>query len=94
MRLRGVQDLPRYAPGYGYQTENMREGLMLGNGRSLRDQCTLDEDFLECLELYYRECLLIGTPREVVMQALTRLPNYTSGTKKEWKQENAEIRRK
>jgi hypothetical protein len=28
IRLRGVQDLPRYAPGYSYQTENMREGLM------------------------------------------------------------------
>jgi hypothetical protein len=94
IRLRGVQDLPRYAPGYSYQTENMREGLMLGNGRRLRDQCTLDEDFLECLELDYRECLLIGTPREVVMQALKRLPQYTSGTKREWEQEKAEIRKK
>jgi hypothetical protein len=93
IRLRGVQDLPRYAPGYSYQTENMREGLMLGNGRRLRDQCTLDEDFVECLELDYRECLLIGTPQEVVMRALKRLPKYISGTEKEWQQKKKQIRK-
>jgi hypothetical protein len=71
----------------------MREGLMLGNGRGLRDQCTLDEDFLECLELDYRQCLLIGTPREVVLRALTRLPKYTRATQREWEQEKKEIRR-
>jgi hypothetical protein len=66
----------------------------LGNGRRLRDQCTTDEDFLECLELDYRECLLIGTPQAVVMRALKRLPNYTGGTKRNWEKEKAEIRRK
>jgi hypothetical protein len=65
----------------------------VGNGRRLRNQCTLDEDFVECLELDYRECLLIGTPQEVVMRALKRLPKYISGTEKEWQQKKKQIRK-
>jgi hypothetical protein len=79
IRLRGVQDLPRYTQGYSYQGDQMRVGLMLGNARRLREQCTLDADFLECLELDLLECSLIGTKWELVSNALNKMPKMIEG---------------
>jgi hypothetical protein len=93
IRLRGVQDLPRYTQGYSYQGDQMRVGLMLGNARRLREQCTLDADFLECLELDLLECSLIGTKWELVSNALNKMPKMIAGPLGHWQQARTKIRK-
>ena len=93
IRLRGVQDLPRYTQGYSYQGDRIRVGLTIGNARRLREQCTLDLDFEECWELDLWECLLIGTKWELVSAALKKTPKMIAGTLVEWQEVKARIRK-
>jgi hypothetical protein len=93
IRLRGVQDLPRYTQGYSCQGDQMRVGLMLGNARRLREQCTLDADFLECLELDLLECSLIGTKWELVSNALNKMPKMIEGPLSHWPQARTKTRK-
>jgi hypothetical protein len=64
----------------------MRRALMTGNASRLRSQCTLDHDFIQCLELDYWECLLVGTKWHLVEGTLKKLPQMTEGTRKQWKE--------
>jgi hypothetical protein len=83
IRREGMQRYPRYTPGQSWQTDELRVGLMLGNARRLRGQCMTDSDFLECLELDYRECLLVGTAWDVVAEVVRKLPLMIEGTEEE-----------
>ena len=67
---------------------------MQGNAKRLRDQCMRDDDFMECLELDYWECLLIGTSWDVVMQALKRIPKTIKGTDRTWRDEKHALRQR